>query len=535
MIIWLHGPSGAGKTTIGRELAGLRGVPFVDLDEEIERQEGRSVADIFWSDGEAAFRRLEWNALLALMEGERTPKVVALGGGAVVDHDVRTLMRGSGLRVFVDVEPEVAMARLEGDAPRPLLYDDDPPAKWRRLYNARRRYYEETDVTVRSDRTPAEMARAIAEEIDRAGDALWTWPADIGGERCVVAGFGALYALAQAMRALTQGRRVCLVTDRLVERYYADYLFPEREREGMITLAVDASEGTKTLATVEELAAGMVAGGFTREGVIVAVGGGVVTDMAGFLGAIFMRGVRTIYVPTTLLAQVDAAIGGKTAVNAAGVRNLIGAFRQPGHVLVASQFLRSLTARELRSGFVESVKMGIINSKPLGAAVDAALPAILEGELPENIDDVIRLSIRAKLDVVEQDARDSSLRLSLNFGHTFGHALEAVESGVYAHGEAVAFGMIAAAAMAYERGTISGERRDRIAQCSLPFTVHERDTHNMNALLRAMESDKKRAGGGYRFVLPTESEGFSLYDTDDRELVVRTMEAAFRDIAARHR
>lgn len=526
MIIWLQGPSGGGKSTVGRLLAAARGLPFVDLDTEVEQAAGKSVLDIFWHDGEPAFRRMEWNALLAVMERDRAPKVIALGGGAVVDPAVRAMMRSSGLRIFVDVDPAVALARLEADTPRPLLYEEDPAATWRRLYNNRLHFYHEADAVVRADGSAADVAAAIGAAVDELMIPAWSADATIAGEASRVEGYAALFAVAERLRAIAGGRPLGIIADETVARYFGDYLFPDDDRTGITTLTVPSGEEAKTLRSVEDLAAGLVAAGLTREGMIVGIGGGVVTDMAGFVASVYMRGVPCVYVPTTLLAQVDAAIGGKTAINAAGMRNLLGAYRQPAHVLVTPSVLHTLPARELRSGFVESLKMGIINSAPLADAVSAAVPAVLAGEVPANIGEVIRLSIRAKLDVVEQDAHDAGLRLSLNFGHTFGHALEAAEPGAHAHGEAVAFGMIAAAAMACERGAVSASRRDTIAALALPFTGTALRARDHRAVLRAMLADKKREHAGIRFVLPTEETGFTLATVEDRDAIVRAMQWA---------
>jgi len=531
MIIWLQGPSGAGKTTVGRRLAAMRGLPFIDLDEEIERAEGRSILDIFSGDGEAAFRRMEWNAFFALLDEGNSPKVVALGGGAIADPAIRAALRASGVRVSLDVDVLTAIARLEGDVPRPLLFEESPADAWLRLYRRRARLYHDADIAVDAAGTPEDVAAAISAAIDTLGQPLWSSTSVLAGERCTVSSWRSLYTLAAQMRRLAEGRPLCVLADASVAAIYPEYCHPGREGGDHLLVMIEPGESGKNLKAVEEIASAMARYGLTREATIIGIGGGVVTDMTGFLSSVYMRGVRSIYVPTTLLGQVDASIGGKTAVNAAGVRNLLGTFRQPEHVLIGSGFLRTLPERELRSGFVESLKMGIANSSLLADAVERATPAITSGEMPENIDELLRLSVATKLDVVEKDTHDTTLRLSLNLGHTFGHALEGVEPDRYAHGEAVAFGLIAAAEMARRLGDITEARREWIASRALPFTLSAGTRHDIPRLLAAMESDKKRSGDGLRFVLPTETTGVRIHATEDRALVAGAMEYAFERIA----
>lgn len=531
MILWLQGPSGAGKTTVGRILAERRSIPFVDLDSAIEAETGKSVLDIFWSDGEAAFRTMEWNMLLSIVEEDRSPKVIALGGGAVADPSIREMMRTTGLRITLDVDGESALARLAQDTPRPLLFEEDPLAAWQRLYGRRLGFYRDADLTVQGDSDPETIAKTIDLELQNLTEPAWSIRSSVADQSCEVSSFRSLFVLFQQLQTIVAGRPLCVVTDSGLLSGYNELL--TGIRGDLLLLTVDPGEENKSLPTVERFVSHLANRGFGRDGIIIGIGGGVVTDLAGFLSSIYMRGVESIYIPTTLLAQVDAAIGGKTAINAAGVRNLVGTFKQPGHVLVSRAFLRSLSHRELRSGFVESLKMGIANSSELAGAVERAMPGVIAGEIDESLEEVVRLSISTKLDVVEHDLYDTSLRLSLNLGHTFGHALEAVEPGIHTHGEAVAFGLIASAEMAYDLGRISEERREWIASRALSFTNSCSGEHSIPRLLRAIGSDKKRLGAEVRFVLPREETGVEIYPTSDMKPAAEAIERAFSRIDGR--
>lgn len=525
MIIWLQGPSGAGKSTVGPCLARLRGIPFVDLDEQIEAEAGKSILDIFWHDGETAFRRMEWNVLLRMMEADQSPTVIALGGGAVADPAIRSMIRQSGIRVFLDVDAATALERLEGGAPRPLLFEEDPLLAWKRLYRQRLGWYQESELTLASDAPPEELAERLNQKINQLLRPTWQLQTSPSGQPCSITGYAALPPLVGHLRQLAAGRKVAFVMDSAVAQLYHDHLGLDDGSEHLV-LRIEAGEQSKTFKVVEEFAQSLAAAGFTRDSLVVGIGGGVVTDVAGFLASVFMRGIACVYIPTTLLGQVDAAIGGKTAINVAGIRNLVGTIRQPTDVLVCGAFLRSLSPRELRSGFVESVKMGIANSAELARAAAEAAPAILEGQIPANLDQVIRLSIATKMDVVERDMFDASLRMSLNLGHTFGHALESAAPGIFAHGEAVAFGLVAAATMARLIGDISPQRHDSIIASALPFTLRSAPIPPAEPMIRAMRSDKKRAGAGIRFVLPTEHVGVRLFDTEEVEMIAEILRCA---------
>jgi shikimate kinase/3-dehydroquinate synthase len=348
MIIWLQGPSGAGKTTVGRQLARLRGWRFIDIDEAIELRDGRTIAAIFASDGEEHFRALEREMILSVAT-EPADTVIALGAGALHDPRVRGAIMTSGIRLFLDPAPDEALRRLADDRSRPMLAHADRAAAWKQLHAARLPLYRDADIIISGHGDVADIAAAIDHRVVLLEHPEWSFRSTLGGEVSTVSWFHSPHILLRHLRGLAGGCRLCVIGDRnVLERW------PMFEPDDLI-LPIDPGEASKSLVTLEGLAARMAEHGCTRDAIIVGIGGGVVTDMAGFLGSIYMRGVRTIYIPTTLLAQVDAAIGGKTAVNAAGIRNLIGTFKQPSDVLICGAFLRSLPARELRSGFVESL------------------------------------------------------------------------------------------------------------------------------------------------------------------------------------
>jgi 3-dehydroquinate synthase len=281
-----------------------------------------------------------------------------------------------------------------------------------------------------------------------------------------------------------------LLEQGLAGRDYAVLFFPE-------------GEAAKRFASVEALAEQMMAAGGDRSSAVVAFGGGIVNDMGGFLASIFMRGIPVIQIPTTLLAQVDAAVGGKTGVNLAAGKNLIGTFHQPDAVLIDPAVLETLSDREYRAGLFEVVKHGVIASEPLFRMMAERVSEVFS-KCPEEVDRMVAESVRIKAEVVSADERESDLRRILNFGHTIGHALEA-ETGYsrFLHGEAVSFGMAAATHLAYLEGLLDTASRDEILHVNgLYGPIPPLSGIAAEALVARTLSDKKTIGGRVHFVLP---------------------------------
>ena len=302
------------------------------------------------------------------------------------------------------------------------------------------------------------------------------------------------------------GERVVLLSDRRVARLYGGAVRRELEGAGREVLAirVPSGEREKTLATCERIYDRLVAARVDRTDVILTLGGGVIGDLGGFVAATYLRGIRFLQVPTTLLAQVDASVGGKTGVNHPGGKNLIGAFHQPVGVYANMETLRTLSDREYRSGLAEVVKYGIIRDPLLFQTLEERVDDVRERE-PELMGRIVRRCVQIKADVVAEDEREAGPRAILNLGHTLGHALELIEGyGHLAHGEAVAIGTAAAARLSAERGWLGAADRDRIVQLlsdlGLPVAV---DGIPVAALVGAIGRDKKVRGREVRFVAPT--------------------------------
>ncbi len=325
------------------------------------------------------------------------------------------------------------------------------------------------------------------------------------GHYAVIIGYGAIRRVGAIVSGLVETTGVYILSSPRVWRHWGATLEASfRKFGGSKKLLFDDGETTKRLATVEKLCRALTRAGADRGAVIVALGGGVVGDVAGFTAAVYMRGVRVVQVPTTLVAQVDAAIGGKTGVNLPEGKNLVGAFHQPRLVVCDPDTLRTLPQRQFRSGLYEVIKYGVVLDRPLFEFLERHLDKILE-QRPTPLRWMLGCSVRSKADIVSRDERETSgERRILNFGHTIGHALESVTGyRRFLHGEAVAWGMLAASEIAVERNILSREDRSRIAHLILRVgplpALPKIDSRKLRAALRA---DKKSRGGQLHFVLP---------------------------------
>ena len=515
--IFLTGFSGTGKSTVGRETARRLGWRYVDTDAEIVRTAGKSIDAIFRDDSEERFRELERRSLAEACRGER--QVVSTGGGIVTNEANRQLMEGAGLVVCLEAKPETIHARLaaqdcdSGRAEvRPLL--GGRLDRIRFLKSQRQQSYALAQWTVHTDAlTPIEAAeqvvgawetmtrRNLAQDMD--GDLAAT-VRTASGSYPVWVGWGVLSELPERVRRVGAPGAAYVITDRGAYRHGRN---TQIALEGVGIPAhiftLPSGEQSKTLEMADTLYGWLARLKAERGHMVLAVGGGVVGDLAGFVAATFLRGIAFAQVPTTMLAVMDASIGGKTAVDLPQGKNLVGAFYQPKLVLSDVETLRSLPDRELRSGWAEAIKHGLIMDDGLLRRFEEERKAILALD-PVVATDVIRRSVAIKADVVSRDEKETmGLRVLLNYGHTIGHAIEAATGySRYLHGEAVSLGMTAAAHISMGMGTLTGAEVERqrtlLESYGLPISTGGVDRA---AILDAMSMDKKTTAGSVRWVL----------------------------------
>lgn len=514
----LTGFSGTGKSAVGREAARLLGWDFIDTDAEVVRRAGKPIARIFAEEGETAFRALEAQVLLeALARPE--PTVIATGGGAVLDETNRQRMFISGVVVCLEARPETVLQRLaQGeDEVRPLLASPDPLERIRSLKAQRQPLYALADWTVHTDALSVdEAAREVVRGWDRGRrrfpGGISAQNADLAaivhtaaGPYPVYVGWGVLSTLGQRLIRMGLGSTAYLITDRAVFYAWGRKVQTALEEAGIPThiFTFPPGEASKTLDTVRLAYEWLASTRAQRGHLIVAVGGGVVGDLAGFVAATYNRGMPFVQVPTTLLAMVDASIGGKTGVDLPEGKNLVGAFYQPRMVLAEAATLGTLPQRVLREGWAEAIKHGLILDAHLFRTFEEQADALLRLERTITVS-VLRRSMAIKAEVVSQDEKETlGVRILLNYGHTVGHALEQATGYTgYLHGEAVAVGMMAEGRMSQRMGLLSAEGLERqrrvLERFGLPTSCPGVDPQ---ALKAGMAVDKKRAGKGLRWVL----------------------------------
>ncbi len=523
MDIVLTGLPGSGKSVVGKRLAHRHGAAFIDLDDQIEREAHRSIPEIFAEDGEPAFRVMERATIAALGAPTDAPsvdRVIATGGGAIVDPRNRWSLHRGRVVIWLDGRPEVLAQRLRRSPHvRPLVAGRDPIGAIRDLASRRKRFYAAADLRIRGVADVGHVLDAISTHLDDAGLVA----ADLRGTTLVRASTGigrvvigddiAVGAVAEALDE-ARARRAILVSepgawDAVGARIGAGLADLGWTVE---TVMLPQGEAAKTLSVVGSAASDLARLHVERDEPLVAIGGGALGDAAGFVAATYLRGVPVIHVPTTLVAQIDSSIGGKTAVDLPEGKNLVGAFHQPAAIVIDVGVVRSLPERQRRAALGEAVKMAALGDERLfelleqdGAAIAAGHDGAFEGGV---VAELVERSAWAKIEVVLADERERGPdggRITLNLGHSLGHAVEAAAGfGDLLHGEAVAHGLRAACRIGTAMEVTPPERAARITRLldALGLGV-EPLPYSLETVLGHLAADKKHSGGRLRWVLPT--------------------------------
>lgn len=510
---------GTGKTSVGRALGRQLGYRFIDTDTLIEEREGMPISLIFKKKGEDYFRRVERATVeeISLLSNV----VIATGGGVIKNRNNVEDLGRKGIIVWLKADPEIILKRVmtEGGK-RPLLDVEEPLSEIKKLLKERLPLYEQADLCIDTNYiTQEETAREI---IERHGLDAQNITVDLE-ERSynIVIGSKILQKLGIRIKGFRPSR-VAVVSNTTIFPLYRDMLLKALQEYNIVpeVFLIPDGEGYKDFLWTYYLHGELLKARFDRNSLLIAFGGGVVGDITGFVASTYMRGIRYVQVPTSLLAQVDSSVGGKTGVNHPLGKNMIGSFYQPSLVMIDIDTLKTLPRRELFAGMAEIIKYGIIADKALFEFLEKNSNGILS--LGDEIIHVIKRSCAIKADVVSKDEREAGLRAILNFGHTIGHAIETMTGyRQFLHGEAVAMGMCAAADLAIKMGIFRRGEADRIRGLvrtyNLPDSVP--DALNVSEMINAMEIDKKVTSGKLKFILPESIGTVRIEDNVDRELI----------------
>ena len=529
----LVGMMGAGKTSVGRRLAGRLGLPFADADNEIETAAGMSIPDIFAKHGEAEFRQGERRVVARLLASGQ--KVVATGGGAYMLAATRQAIAEQAIAIWLQADVEVLMRRVRKRSNRPLLQQADLEPTLRRLIEERYPIYALADVTVVSRDGPHDaVVDDIIAMLDQRLPALPPATAappsptptppmarqnvagasvvvELGARRYDIAiGRDLIAAAASHIVGLAPDSSCCIVTDRNVARLHLPALRGSLSNAGIPhhVVEIEPGEASKSYAGFAMVCDAILAARLERRDLVVALGGGVVGDLAGFAAASVRRGLRLVQIPTTLLAQVDSSVGGKTAINSPYGKNLVGAFYQPSLVLADTGALATLPPREFRAGYAEVVKYGLIDDAPFFAWLERNRQTIFS-QGPELVEAIAK-SCASKAAIVARDETEQGDRALLNLGHTFGHALESLthfDGERLVHGEGVAIGTACAFRFSARLGHCDAADAARVeahlSAAGLPTRIADIAgwTDDAEAILESMYQDKKVQRGALTFIL----------------------------------
>jgi 3-dehydroquinate synthase len=488
---------GTGKTVVGREVALLLGREFVDTDDFIETRVGIPISRIFADQGESQFRKMEKELCFELAQSENL--VVSTGGGTLMDEDNRNLMTVSVIVIRLKCSRTKILDRIGNAEDRPLLNCADPEARIDALLRVREPIYSalpfHVDTTALAVDEVVQAVHKIFKKVNVSSRFISVSSPGSGGYTIAI-GPDLLENVGEMLRSRDLSSTLAVVTDETVAGIYLETVLESLHSGGFkaFPIVIPAGESSKSLSKLEKLYTEFIEHGLDRRSAVLALGGGVVGDLAGFAAATYMRGVHFVQCPTTLLAMVDSSVGGKTGVDLKHGKNLVGAFKQPLLVVADTNCLKSLPIKEIRMGMAELIKHTIIDDADLFERLEQSTPALLNAEQ-------VSRSVNVKVRVVEKDPFESGLREVLNLGHTVGHAIEKLSHYSMAHGDAVSIGLAAAGRISNKSGMctelIPRRIEDLLAKMGLPVNHHMES----ESLIEAMKADKKTVEGRIRFVL----------------------------------
>lgn len=524
MKIVLIGFMGSGKTSVGRELSRRIGYPFIDTDDIIEDREGMPISLIFKEKGEPYFRQVERNVVQEV--SRMRDVVIATGGGVIKNRDNVNDLRNRGILIWLKTEPNVILKRVMAEGgKRPLLNVEEPLEEIKRLLSEREPLYMQSDIAIDTSYiTPGEAVDEITEALCLDTGIVNVELKERGYK--ILIGRGILKRLGIRLKEFRPSR-AAIISNSTILPLYKDTLLTSLNESGIepeIILIPDGEE-FKDILWAYYIHGRLLKAKFDRDSILIAFGGGVIGDITGFVASTYMRGIRYVQVPTTLLAQVDSSVGGKTGVNHPLGKNMIGTFYQPSLVFTDIDTLKSLPEREFLSSMAEVIKYGVIRDRWLFSYITENREDILK--FGDSLITIIKRSCEIKADVVSMDEREAGLRAILNFGHTIGHAIEtATGYRRFLHGEAISIGMSAVSGIAIQMGMLSRNDADTIKRAleAYRLPIHLPDDIDIDGVMDAMEIDKKAMAGRLRFIIPESIGDVRIVEVKDKGIIKKALE-----------
>jgi 3-dehydroquinate synthase len=519
MNIALTGIMGAGKSSVGSKLAKYLRRKFIDLDSYIEKQEGRTVKEIFEVEGETYFRAVEKRALNEVFSNNNL--VIALGGGSIVDTNNRDLIRKRSKLITLLADIDTISDRVEHKTHRPLLKGTDQKETLINLWESRKDAYMDTDLQVSTqNRSVDGIAKFIISELNLEEIAYGRLNVEIPrSSRSYDILFDDLLKI--NLKKLDLGRKVLILSQVGVPDQYLNRLKSVLAHHFEVhSLILEDGEKNKDFFNYQIIVQNLLSHKFERKDTVITLGGGVIGDMGGFAASTYHRGINYVQIPTTLLSMIDSSVGGKTGVNVPEGKNLVGSFYQPNLVFIDVAHLETLPDKEFKSGLGELIKYALLGHQwdslivededdSFFNYIDRNHKAIMSRD-PETLSKIIRHCLQIKTNIVINDERESGIRMHLNLGHTFGHALEeATNYERYSHGEAVAIGIICSCYLAEQIDIFSPILTNKVIELMKSFDMEYQipEDIDINDLIIAMKHDKKVEQGQLKFILPRERIG----------------------------